>query len=359
MANTNYLVFDQNQTNILSDEAYQNDIERLDGMTQGISRSILFNKVLLQSSALCYAIARVAVDRGFDMIDTDSQGLYNAMSQAFPINRGLPVGLIVPTTAPITVAPEGFLLPDGKSFDPSKYPELANLYRQSDGSYFYGSETKASGAVWPRTPNCLGSFIRILNPGTSGDDANRLTGSKQEANVGKHNHIFRASTAIGSNSGGSNQYIGGYVYASSAERRMWRSDYNVNNMVAVADNNNITDNRPVNYAFTHLIIAASGFNLSTFGGGSGSSFEEIPLTIQPEVWVSSEGNITYTLTVEGADFSNSSVDFGLPSPTTRNNANAVQMAQIIIESVYEDTITLSCASVPATEVSLTIRVWSK
>jgi hypothetical protein len=75
MATNNFLVFDSNNKNTLSDSAYSTDSERLNGVSSGIARSALFNKALHQATAFMATYAQLMADAGYSMSDSDTSTL--------------------------------------------------------------------------------------------------------------------------------------------------------------------------------------------------------------------------------------------------------------------------------------------
>lgn len=70
MPTTNIKIFDENKANIMSDTDYASAAQRLNGVQAGIASSALQNKTLLQTSIICYAVAQLMVNNGFDALDT-------------------------------------------------------------------------------------------------------------------------------------------------------------------------------------------------------------------------------------------------------------------------------------------------
>ena len=279
MATTNFLQFDIQQTNMLTDANYSSDTERSSGFVTGISRSILFNKVLFQSSTMATAIANVLAARGYDAMDNNLSALQLSIDSAFSKNRGLPIGSIFPTTSPITVAPEGFLLPDGNPFDPSEYSDLANAYRISGDTYKYG-QVYQNGVWYPKTPDLRGYFLRVHNSSSSGIDANRTIGTAQ-------GDAIRNITGYAATGGEHMEnYYGGAMYVDEAALYRNRSaDYgratvvhfDASRQVPTAD-----ENRPNNVALTYLIVAKDEANLGSlaqvpWGGITGDISNQIDL----------------------------------------------------------------------------------
>ena len=70
MASSNILLFDANKANMMSDEQYNTNTQRLNGVQSGIASSQLQNKTLYQCSLVAYAIAQVMNQNGLDANDT-------------------------------------------------------------------------------------------------------------------------------------------------------------------------------------------------------------------------------------------------------------------------------------------------
>lgn len=178
------------------------------------------------------------------------------------------LGMVLPYTADIEEVPFGMGLANGEPFNPNIYKALADLYRtgEDDGgnpTYRYGT-TLVDGNIWPNKPDVRGYFPRFLDTRASSDnskkdpDSPRTVGSVQGEATSADDLVFRHSTAIGANSGGSsNSYVGGYVYASGASREMWRQDYNAASDVAI--HSDAEETRPVNIAFPGLLVMFGGY----------------------------------------------------------------------------------------------------
>lgn len=82
MATNNFLIFDQQQQNIMSDEAYSTNQQRLSGVSQGIASSQLHNKQAYQSSVMSNAIAQYITNHGLDATDSNATQLLNNFSQS-------------------------------------------------------------------------------------------------------------------------------------------------------------------------------------------------------------------------------------------------------------------------------------
>lgn len=82
MATNNIKIFDQNKVNMLSDEAYSSNVQRINGVQQGIASSQLQNKTLYQVSLVAYAIGQMMQANGLDANDADAVSIFaNNMSQ--------------------------------------------------------------------------------------------------------------------------------------------------------------------------------------------------------------------------------------------------------------------------------------
>lgn len=71
MPDNNILLFDQNKSNIMSDQNYSTNAQRLNGVQQGVASSQLQNKTLYQVSLVAYAIAQLMNANGYNATDAD------------------------------------------------------------------------------------------------------------------------------------------------------------------------------------------------------------------------------------------------------------------------------------------------
>ena len=70
MASTNFKLFDENKTNMMSDTEYNINTQRLNGVQTGIASSQLQNKTLYQTSLVAYALAQIMMQNGYDANDS-------------------------------------------------------------------------------------------------------------------------------------------------------------------------------------------------------------------------------------------------------------------------------------------------
>lgn len=177
------------------------------------------------------------------------------------------LGMVLPYTADIEEVPFGMGLANGEPFNPNIYKALADLYRtgtddKGNPTYRYGTTT-VDGNIWPNKPDVRGYFPRFLDTHANTDsdkvdpDSPRTVGSVQAEATSAKDLVLRHSTALGANKGGTNAYVGGYVYASSAERVMWRNDYNAASTVAI--HSDAKETRPDNIAFPGLLVMFGGY----------------------------------------------------------------------------------------------------
>lgn len=70
MPNNNFKIFDENKQNILSDEEYNTNTQRTNGVQAGIASSKLNNKFSYQVSLMAYALAQLMIENGIDALDS-------------------------------------------------------------------------------------------------------------------------------------------------------------------------------------------------------------------------------------------------------------------------------------------------
>ena len=72
MANSNIKLFDENKANMLGDEAYNTNTQRLGGVQAGVASSQLQNKFQYQMSLVAYAIAQMMIANNLNAMDSDA-----------------------------------------------------------------------------------------------------------------------------------------------------------------------------------------------------------------------------------------------------------------------------------------------
>lgn len=76
MPQNDFLIFNQNNNNTLTQTEFQSDSQRIDGLQGGIARSKIHNKILRQASIAVNALSRLIIDSGNDALDTDPESYY-------------------------------------------------------------------------------------------------------------------------------------------------------------------------------------------------------------------------------------------------------------------------------------------
>lgn len=88
---SNFQVFDENATNMLSDSDYTSSTQRQNGVVPGIAPSALHNKLYFQVSTMAAAIAEALSDAGHTIADNDYSGIVDAIKATF-VDTPLPPG---------------------------------------------------------------------------------------------------------------------------------------------------------------------------------------------------------------------------------------------------------------------------
>ena len=70
MPSNNFKIFDENKQNILSDEEYNTNTQRTNGVQAGIASSKLNNKFSYQVSLMAYALSQLMIENGIDALDS-------------------------------------------------------------------------------------------------------------------------------------------------------------------------------------------------------------------------------------------------------------------------------------------------
>ncbi len=85
MANSNFKIFAESvgKENVVTDAEYATSTQRINGVVPGLASADLHNKLYKQATIMTCAIAQVLVERGFDAMDNDYEGLVRSLKQAF------------------------------------------------------------------------------------------------------------------------------------------------------------------------------------------------------------------------------------------------------------------------------------
>lgn len=88
MAETNFKIFAESATDVMTDSEYERSTQRTGGVTPGIAEASMHNKLYRQATIMGAALAQVLVERGFNAKDNDYPGLVAALKQAlvFSVN---------------------------------------------------------------------------------------------------------------------------------------------------------------------------------------------------------------------------------------------------------------------------------
>ena len=72
MPTNNFKLFDEKKANMMSDDDYAINQQRLNGVQSGVASSQLQNKTLYQTALMCYALARLMAANGYDANDANA-----------------------------------------------------------------------------------------------------------------------------------------------------------------------------------------------------------------------------------------------------------------------------------------------
>ena len=72
MPTNNFKLFDEKKANMMTDEEYAINQQRLNGVQSGVASSQLQNKTLYQTALMCYALAQLMAANGYDANDADA-----------------------------------------------------------------------------------------------------------------------------------------------------------------------------------------------------------------------------------------------------------------------------------------------
>jgi len=87
VAASNLKLFDENKANMLSDEEYNTNTQRLNGVQTGVASSSLQNKTLYQTSLVAYAIGQLMIANGKDATDSAAVSTFVANMDATMLQK--------------------------------------------------------------------------------------------------------------------------------------------------------------------------------------------------------------------------------------------------------------------------------
>ena len=82
MAQNDFLQFDENNENVLTQDAYREDEQRISGAKSGVARSSLFNKVLRQVSTFVAGFGQFISEKNINILE-DIDSVKNALTNLF------------------------------------------------------------------------------------------------------------------------------------------------------------------------------------------------------------------------------------------------------------------------------------
>lgn len=97
MASNDFLIFDEQKENMLSQEVYSVDTDREEGFKTGLARSNVMNKVLYQISKMCHTFGEILKDNEYNVTDAMTveelkTAIINTFSSESVLQRCYPVG---------------------------------------------------------------------------------------------------------------------------------------------------------------------------------------------------------------------------------------------------------------------------
>lgn len=82
MAQNDFLQFDENNENVLTQDAYREDEQRISGAKSGVARSSLFNKVMRQASTFVAGFGQFISEKNINVLE-DINSVKNALTNLF------------------------------------------------------------------------------------------------------------------------------------------------------------------------------------------------------------------------------------------------------------------------------------
>ena len=171
-----FLIFDENNQNTMTNQAYSTDDQRLNGVSTGIARSALYNKTMRQSSVMVNAIANYMSNKNIDAREDETikeaiKKLFSAENINFGEGNNIDeiledsmfkIGDIKETYR--TDLGENWALCNGDVIDAEKYPEISSIAPPVETFLNVGVSNK----VEVPSENTTESVISISNVASNG-----------------------------------------------------------------------------------------------------------------------------------------------------------------------------------------------
>lgn len=203
MASNNFLIFDENVVNMMSQEDYETSLSRQSGVGAGIADSTLENKKAYQASLAAYALGELIKSRGYDADDTSPITLVNNLIESVTDIASPEIGDYIYTAR--TINDPKWIKCQGQTLSGKDYPELASLFATSAPAM------------------SVGDWVRLDSNNPSWwDDEKNSWGNKWFVNCSTNGNITIQYTYNNSNLIGE---IWGYGYSSAASTPLSPSQY--------------------------------------------------------------------------------------------------------------------------------------
>lgn len=160
MAQNDFLQFDETQENTLTQEAYSTDVQRVGGVSSGLARSALFNKVMRQASTFVAGFGNFLAEKNINILE-DLESVKTALTNLFTA-KNVGVSTEVQDLLGVDNVDAVLNIVSNKTLD--SYNKVNKVYKQyyTDGTMTFGFE------------NNEGYFLQTENKtfGTSGGTIN-------------------------------------------------------------------------------------------------------------------------------------------------------------------------------------------
>ena len=191
MPSSNILLFDANKANMMADEQYNTNTQRLNGVQSGIASSQLQNKTLYQVSLVAYAIAQIMNQNGLDANDT-------AAVSAFVANLS---GTMLQKVADLASTQEAKAgVATGKWMSPALVRAAMDTYTSGKWLPLSGGTMSGNLILNTSSPtNTLQAASKGYVDGKVNDGVDGMLGSKWTLldtwNIDNSNHLINGVTA--------------------------------------------------------------------------------------------------------------------------------------------------------------------
>lgn len=169
MAQNDFLQFDENNENVLTQDAYREDEQRISGAKSGVARSSLFNKVMRQASTFVAGFGQFISEKNINVLE-DLNSVKTALTNLFTAKN---IGVSTEVQSLLGVDNVDDALKNKNGFFLTK-KSFANMKRDENGSIIMLTHTQGKSVTF-KIPMSIAHYISLTSSTNAGVDSASAT----------------------------------------------------------------------------------------------------------------------------------------------------------------------------------------